>query len=279
MADGLQISLPSILGVATYPPGATFGPRHLHDYEFVWVIEGDAEYRYGDQTVAAPQGSVVLCRPGWVDFFRWDTQRRTRHGFFHFSIQRISDDFPHPDQWPVVRPTTGDDVLLPLFRHVLAWNGKGSPLMRELAIKGILTAFVTGETAAGELPVDSLPDPVEAAWTHLHRRLEEDPAAEIDLRELADVACVTPEHLCRLFRKSTGRSPVRTVLLARLDRAAVLLARSNYSVEQIARICGFASQFHFSRRFREAFGQSPMQLRQAMRNGATPPTSRLLRNR
>ena len=150
--------------------------------------------------------------------------------------------------------------------------------MRDLAARTLLAAFVTGETAAGDLAPDSLPEPVEAAWTHLHDRLESDPAARIDLRELADAACVTPEHLCRLFRDATGRSPVQTVLLARLDRAAVLLARSNYSIAQIATLCGFASQFHFSRRFRQAFGQSPMQLRQALRNGATPPTPRLLRH-
>lgn len=279
MSDALQITAPQSVGLATYPPGATFGPRQMRDYEFVWMIEGEAQYEYEGRCIVVSPGAVLLCQPGWTDFFRWDARRRTRHGYFHFQIPAIPDDWLPPSAWPVVRQTQAEDVLLLLFRYLLAWSSKGTMLMRELAVKSLLTAFITGETDVGPLSPDPLPEPVEAAWVYLHERLEADPAAEIGLDELADVACVTPEHLCRLFRKSTSYSPVKTVLLARLDRAVILLSRSNYSIAQVAQLCGFASQFHFSRRFREAYGQSPMQLRQALREGATPPTPRLLRNR
>ena len=30
-------------GIAGYPPGATFGPRLLYDFEFIWIIEGSAK--------------------------------------------------------------------------------------------------------------------------------------------------------------------------------------------------------------------------------------------
>jgi transcriptional regulator GlxA family with amidase domain len=68
------------------------------------------------------------------------------------------------------------------------------------------------------------------------------------------------------------------VRLARLDRAATLLVRSNFSVQEIAELCGFASAFHFSRRFKEAYGQSPRELRQQVRAGATLPAPRLPQN-
>ncbi len=107
--------------------------------------------------------------------------------------------------------------------------------------------------------------------------LDLDPAAPIRLAELAAVASVTPEHLCRLFKTATGHSPIETVQLARLDQSAVMLARSNYAIKQIADLCGFSSPFHFSRRFAQAFGQSPRQLRLAMQGGKIPPLSLLLR--
>src|SRR5262245_32904059 len=97
--------------------------------------------------------------------------------------------------------------------------------------------------------------------------------AEISLTELSRVACVTSEHLCRLFKTATNHSPVETVRLARLDRAAVFLSRSNYSVGEIATMCGFASQFHFSRRFKEAFGKAPRQVRADIQAGGAPPMS------
>jgi transcriptional regulator GlxA family with amidase domain len=42
-------------------------------------------------------------------------------------------------------------------------------------------------------------------------------------------------------------------------------------------LCGFASQFHFSRRFKEAYGRSPRMLRREIAAGAVPPVPKLLR--
>jgi AraC family transcriptional regulator len=126
------------------------------------------------------------------------------------------------------------------------------------------------------VPREVLPDAVTRAWNFIRQRIEERPNVAIDLKHLARVACVTPEHLCRLFKATLGHSPVETVRLARLDRAAVFLARSNYAVGEIAEMCGFASQFHFSRRFKQAYGKSPRQLRTDIQNGAAPPLPRLI---
>lgn len=275
--ETLQISLPTTFGVAVYPPGATFGPRVLRDWELVWLIEGDAEYRRDDETVTAAEGAMVLCRPGATDFFRWDTHRRTRHGYFHFLIHQTPATWSATDMWPLVRPTEENDILRPLFRHLLTWAGKGDTTAIKLALAHLLAAFVTGESAVAAMPGRDLPGPVTQAWAYLQTRLEDDPAATLSLAELARAACVTPEHLCRLFKAAGQPSPMETVRLARLDRAATLLARSNYSVGEIARMCGFADAFHFSRRFKAAYGQSPLQMKRSVHNGATPPLSPLTR--
>lgn len=277
MSQELRVTQPRVAGIATYPAGATFGPRLLRDYEFVWVIEGEVEYRWGQATVAAPPGSIVLCRAGATDFFRFDPHGRTCHGYFHFTILTTPADWPAPAGWPLVRPATDDDILRPLFRHLLTWAGKGNALQCELTIAQLLTAFVSGEIAIGDVPREALPEAVERVQAYIHERLEREPDVHLCLADLAAVAGVNREHLCRLFTAATGRSPMETVRLARLDRAATLLARSNYSIGEIAAMYGFASPFHFSRRFKEAYGRSPRDLRRGLAAGATPPTPRLLR--
>ena len=102
------------------------------------------------------------------------------------------------------------------------------------------------------------------------------PAAPIGLAELADEAFVTAPHLCRLFRRATGHSPVETVRLARLDRAAQLVMRSSLSIKQIAAVHGFVDQPHFTRCFTRAFGRSPQQVRDAVAAGRLAPLPRLL---
>ncbi len=276
MIRDLKLSLPGAHGVVTYPAGATFGPRVNRDYEFVWIIEGDCEYRRGKQVFPAPSGSIVLCRPGDTDFFRWDTDRRTQHAFFHFNIEKWPKSWPKEADWPLIRLAVDGDILRPVFRHVLRYARGGDSDLLRLSMAQLLASFVLGQIDTGDIPRDALPDPVERTWQYVRQRLDRAAAEPITLDELAEAACVTKEHLCRVFAESIGHSPMQTVRLVRLDRALDLLSRSNYSIGQIADLCGFASSFHFSRRFKETFGQSPRALRNAIRDGATPPTSKLL---
>ena len=79
----------------------------------------------------------------------------------------------------------------------------------------------------------------------------------------------------RLFAASVGRSPMETVRLIRLERALVLLARSNLSVQEVGRLSGFSSPNHFSRCFRSVYGSPPVAVRRNLLAGQVPPSSPL----
>ncbi len=275
----LDLHVPDQFSIATYPPGASFGPRVLRNWEFVWLIESDAVYVRDGAEFDAPEGAIVLCRPGATDGFRWDAHRRTRHGYFHFEMTGA----PPPawgatDTWPHVRVSRDDDLLRSSFRHLLTWSGRGDLVQTHLVALSLLSTFVTGqnESGAGGVGTLALPDPVTRAVAFITRCLDEDGTAPISLPEIAGYACVTPEYLCRIFKRATGRSPGETVRLARLDRAAILLARSNYAVGEIAALCGFESQFHFVRCFKTAWGRTPRAYRNAVADGDAVPSSLLL---
>ena len=277
--SALEVSGPRILGLATYPPGATFGPRSMVEYEFVGMVEGNATLTVDDDVVSLPEGSIALCRPGTTHFFRWDPRRPTRHTYCHFSIVRLPKAWPPPNEWPDARAGAGrHDVLSVLFRHLLTWAGRGDVQIGDVTIAQMLACFVTGQTDASELSPPRLPDPVEVATAFLHDALETDPSRRIVLADLATAAGVTREHLCRLFRNSTGLTPIATVARARLDRSLVLIARSNLPLKQVAATCGFASAFHLSRRFTAAFGLSPSRLRERVGRGLLPPQPLLSRS-
>ena len=282
--SSFDLRIASGFQVATYPAGATFGPRASRDFEFVWMIEGDATYSAGE-TVAAPQGSILLCKPGVEDSFVWDTRRRTRHGWFHFRINgETPPEWGTPGTWATVRtPRDNTDLLTALFRALLASGANHaesalSATTRLLALS-LFAAFVSGESQSGSgIETPQYPDAVTQAMAFIATRLEESPGDALPLCAIARAAFVSPEHLCRLFQTHTRHTPAETVRLMRLDRAATLLVRTNFSVGEIATMCGFASQFHFSRRFKDAFGQTPSDLRRAVAEGVgVVPTTRLLR--
>lgn len=268
-----------VFNIAVYPPGATFGPRLLRDYELVWMIEGHAEYRLKtpggkEQRYDAPPGSVVLCRPGVSDWFVWDRLRTTRHGYIHFDLPGYPRHWPAPRNWPMVRVMEPDDIIRPMFRYLLAW-GKVDAAMAGMGLLHLLGAFVTGRLTTAQLPSEKLPEPVELAIRHLNQTLDGDISRPVNFEDLVDAAGVTGSHLCRLFQKTIGQSPAQSIKTARLQRAAAILLHSNYSIKEIAHHCGFSTPFLFSRQFKQLYGISPLELRRQAALGRTPPAPQL----
>jgi AraC-like DNA-binding protein len=238
-----RISPPRDLGVAAAPGGSSLGPRTLRAFELVWLVEGGARYEHDGIAEDAPEGSIVICRSGVRDLFTWDALAGCRHAYVHFDLLEPPPDWPAPSDWPtVVRPQDGD-VVRPLFRHLLTHGPGGRPELSQLTLAHLLASLVLGQSGTRQPPRQRIPEPVTAAFEHMQAALARDPSRRIALGELAGAAHVSPAHLCRLFAGATGRSPVETVRLLRLDHAAALLVRSNLSVAQIATTCGFADAF------------------------------------
>lgn len=89
---------------------------------------------------------------------------------------------------------------------------------------------------------------VHRAQDAIAQSLSREPARHWSLPELADVACVSPRHLSRLFMQHTGISAVDYQQQLRMARAQELRAHNpTLSQEQLAEACGFASARDFRR--------------------------------
>ncbi len=269
-------------GMAVYPPGATFGPRTLHDYEFVWIIAGNVEWIVDGKLIHAPPGTVLLARPGQIDSFRWDPRARTQHGYFHFYLHQHGAKLPVLSQWPLARTVNDQDILRPLFHH-LGWLLERDEAQAREQAQGVMRqAFVAfmsgllGTTVAQEELGHPL---VEMALTYVQERWQEGDLEAITLGDLARVTQVSKVHLTRLFQASLGVSPMTALRHLRLDRAVSLLSRTNWSIQHIAEATGFPNPFHFSKVFSAVYGRSPRAFRQGVAKGEVPALNKLLRTR
>lgn len=254
--------------VAHYPPGTTYGPRLLDDFEFLWMLQGFAEWQCDDTRHVLAPGSLLLARPGMRDRFAWDPRRPSRLGYVRFRLR----DRSAGAQWPVLRTTGRDDPLRGLTRYLL-WLGSRQPARWEErihdAVALMLTVYVQGPlpsaAALPELPaaLDPILDHVRVAWSA-------GPLRPLSRTELARAGSMSPGHLSRIFREHCGVGAVAAFELLRLMRAETLLRRSNMSVSSIAQACGFADPYHFSHRFKNAYGVSPRTFREG--GNATRPT-------
>lgn len=79
----------------------------------------------------------------------------------------------------------------------------------------------------------------------------------LSLEVLARECRLSTRHFTRAFRASTGSSPHRWLVDARLEVAKTLLKAGSAPISEIALICGFSDQSHLTRSFSRAFGESP----------------------
>ncbi|MBF2075215.1 MAG: helix-turn-helix transcriptional regulator [Synechococcales cyanobacterium C42_A2020_086] len=103
--------------------------------------------------------------------------------------------------------------------------------------------------AAGELLQHQLLQVLDFIQEHLEQ--------EIKLADLAALVGVSPFHFSHLFKQTTGFSPYQYLLQQRIERAKQLLKQTNYSIMEIALLCGFNSHSHLSKQFRQRMGMSP----------------------
>ncbi len=89
------------------------------------------------------------------------------------------------------------------------------------------------------------------------RHIHDNPAGDLSLDALADVAAMSRFHWHRVFYAMTGETCAQAVRRIRAHRAAHWLVQTDWSVAVIARRSGHRNVQSFSRSFRSQFGVTP----------------------
>ena len=83
----------------------------------------------------------------------------------------------------------------------------------------------------------------------------------VTLKELADIACMSPTYFCRYFHQEMGKTPFAFLNEYRLNAAAEALHATDETVLTIASRCGFENLSYFNRAFKAHFGMTPREYR------------------
>jgi AraC-like DNA-binding protein len=92
------------------------------------------------------------------------------------------------------------------------------------------------------------------------------PAGNMSVAELAEACGLSRGYFIHAFKSTTGVTPHQWALSRRIEQARELLCSSELPLAEIALICGFADQSHFTRVFSRLVGASPGQWRRRTRN-------------
>jgi AraC-like DNA-binding protein len=84
---------------------------------------------------------------------------------------------------------------------------------------------------------------------------------EITLEQVAEIACMTKQSFCRFFKERTKKTFSQYLIDLRMTHACTLLIELDRPISVIASLCGYNSNSHFSKIFREFVGQTPYEFR------------------
>ncbi|OAA92602.1 AraC family transcriptional regulator [Clostridium coskatii] len=89
---------------------------------------------------------------------------------------------------------------------------------------------------------------------------------KITLDEISEMAHISKEHFCRTFKQITGRSLTNYINNLRIQKADLLLQKTDLNITEIALNCGFSDVNYFSRIYKKVKNVSPLNFRKNLCN-------------
>lgn len=243
---------------------------HTHDFlEISIVLEGQANYTIEEQEFQLNAGQIMLFNPG------------TRHGEeqrtgtyshqLHIGLTNISLDGLKRNHLPTKK------AVLNLGEHQWEFLDKAWRLVKEyseeqpefqLMVKAliiemlvlILRSLEKVQDNTVTLALSKNAKRKQYLVNHAIYYLENHHTQEITLEQLADTLYVSPTYLSKVFKESTGMSPINYLIQVRLKHAKELLANEQLTIREISQAVGYQDAYHFSKLFKKYYGVSPSQL-------------------
>jgi AraC family cel operon transcriptional repressor len=250
---------------------------HTHDFaEIILVLNGKLIHNVNGERQIIKSGNIVFVRPTDQHSFEPVEMEKCELIFIDFQLELFltlskyleNDVFLQQFTASVLPPTfmmEGNEAN-DLCNRLLAINSSRlSPHLNKIKIKIILaelfTRFFIDEINL--LSEEQVPDWLES----LCEKMRKPENFIVGLKKMQKLACCTPEHLCKSFRKYLNKTPTEFINEQRINHAARLLADTNEEISGIAYDLNFQSLSRFYHLFKKFYGMSPAKYRKRIKLG------------
>ena len=134
------------------------------------------------------------------------------------------------------------------------------PIYQKMWLRGCILIFISRFMEGAQLRTWTNDERVVKVLKYIHKNIYDD----IDIDDLADVACVTKPYLIRLFKRSIKVSPLQYINRKKIEKAELLLLTEDLSIKELAYTLGFSDHSYFIRLFKKITGKTPQEYRETM---------------
>lgn len=115
-------------------------------------------------------------------------------------------------------------------------------------------------TAIAGVQSDKTNPIIQKACKYIEENLDKD----VSLEQLANYLGCSPFYLSKLFKEERGSNYISYVTELRLEKAKKLLGNDSLIIKEITSMVGYNDQNYFSKLFKQKFGVSPTEYREAL---------------
>lgn len=261
------------------------GKWHKHKYiEVVYVISGRATHRLVEKTYDVSRGDLFIVNmntPHVFECFGEDAEPFVAYDlmftpeFFdsaisgYNSLEALGNSFVFHSLFSCEEVTpyfniSGKEytVFGDLFNKIyLEHKGEKKgyrEIIRAYLIELIITIFRLNESANKNEGKKKNRQIASFVINYVKENFK----SKISLTDLAKTVYLTPDHLGRIFRETTGMTIGNMIQKVRLDNACSLLANTDKSIAEIASLSGFNDMKFFYKVFKQTIGSLPSEYRE-----------------
>lgn len=240
---------------------------HNHEfYEIEIILRGVAEDTINGKGVLLKEGDLFVLRP-WDIHGIHAAHENTELVNLAFSVELMHEILNFLDLESIDKPLKGNlptDFLFLLPQQIEKLSSSTQPHSRSRAmLKELITICIYScHLQRMKKDIKVIPPWVK----QLIQKMDTPQGLVGGVEYLKKQTNYSYPHICRCFKKYTGKTPVEWINQQRLIYSARLLNETEQSVLNIALECGFNNLSHFNHLFKTFYGVTPSAYRKAIVN-------------
>lgn len=150
---------------------------------------------------------------------------------------------------------------MPSFSQYIAANNS-LPMYSILETQGILIQLLSYFLKDATPKHKYEDERINSCIKFIHENLDKD----LTISQLADISCLTKDHLIRIFKQMMGYTPIKYINLKKIEKAQFMLLTTDMTVSEIALELSFDNISYFNRLFKQTINITPSEYREIYRN-------------
>ena len=254
-----------------------YAARDVYDYVLEYYTRSDGGIEIDGVYTPMAEGDVNIRKPGQVVrgvppyrcyIICFDARgREARRDYMFGTREEAQPRYQNPilDALPdriSCSPGSGIDKL---FERAYRLEGAAGPEAR-LYMRTVLMEILSALCELVSPSARRISPEVRRAAAEISERF----AGELSVDELMELSGLSRATFHRRFLREMGRTPLEMITELRMSRARELLVLTDYSIADVADMCGYSDNSYFARAFRRACGVTPGEFRIGRRRVAEP---------